>query len=245
MGFRATISQQIWDMKYRLKAPDGEPVDKTVEDTWRRVAKSLATVEKEPARWEEALLRRAARTFSSCRPAASSPAPAPSATVTLFNCFVMGTIPDDMGGIFDQLREAALTMQQGGGIGYDFSTLRPRGAPVKGVGADASGPLSLHGCLGRHVPHDHERRLSPRRHDGDAALRPSGHRGLHRRQARAGPAAHVQPLGAGRPTPSWRRSRRTRPWDLTFGGTIYRTILRRARCGTGSCARPTITPSRA
>src|SRR5213075_1682423 len=63
--------------------------------------------------------------------------------VTLFNCFVMGTIPDDMGGIFAHLREAALTMQQGGGIGYDFSTLRPRGAPVKGVGADASGPVSF------------------------------------------------------------------------------------------------------
>jgi ribonucleoside-diphosphate reductase alpha chain len=63
--------------------------------------------------------------------------------VTLFNCFVMGEIPDDMGGIFEHLKEAALTMQQGGGIGYDFSTLRPRGAPVKGVGADASGPLTF------------------------------------------------------------------------------------------------------
>src|SRR5262245_22879179 len=55
----------------------------------------------------------------------------------------MGNIPDDMSGIFEHLREAALTMQQGGGIGYDFSTLRPKGAPVKGVGADASGPLSF------------------------------------------------------------------------------------------------------
>src|SRR3546814_4242636 len=63
--------------------------------------------------------------------------------VTLFNCFVMGTIPDDMGGIFEHLREAALTMQQGGGIGYDFSTLRPKGALVHGIGADASGPLSF------------------------------------------------------------------------------------------------------
>src|SRR5690606_21190057 len=62
---------------------------------------------------------------------------------TLFNCFVMGTIPDSMGGIFDALKEAALTMQQGGGIGYDFSTIRPRGAPVAGVAADASGPLSF------------------------------------------------------------------------------------------------------
>ena len=63
--------------------------------------------------------------------------------VTLFNCFVMGTIPDDMAGIFEHLKEAALTMQKGGGIGYDFSTLRPKGAPVRGVGADASGPLSF------------------------------------------------------------------------------------------------------
>ena len=63
--------------------------------------------------------------------------------MTLFNCFVMGTIDDSMDGIFSHLREAALTLQQGGGIGYDFSTLRPKGAPVKGVGADASGPVSF------------------------------------------------------------------------------------------------------
>ena len=63
--------------------------------------------------------------------------------VTLFNCFVMGNVEDDLGSIFSHLREAALTMQQGGGIGYDFSSLRPKGAPVKGVGADASGPLSF------------------------------------------------------------------------------------------------------
>ena len=63
--------------------------------------------------------------------------------VTLFNCFVMGRIPDSLDGIFTQLKEAALTMQQGGGIGHDFSTIRPRGAAVKGVGADASGPISF------------------------------------------------------------------------------------------------------
>ena len=65
-----------------------------------------------------------------------------------------------MAGIFENVKEAALTMQQGGGIGHDFSTLRPTGAPVKGVGADASGPLSLHGRLGCDVPHHHERGLA-------------------------------------------------------------------------------------
>ena len=67
-------------------------------------------------------------------------------SVTLFNCFVMGTIPDSLDGIFEHLKEAALTMQQGGGVGMDFSTIRPSGSPVHGVGADASGPLTFMDC---------------------------------------------------------------------------------------------------
>ncbi|WP_119461437.1 adenosylcobalamin-dependent ribonucleoside-diphosphate reductase [Rhodospirillaceae bacterium SYSU D60014] len=136
------ISQQIWDMKYRLKALDGAAVDKTIEDSWRRVASALAEPEKDQALWSERFYE-ALKDFKFL-PAGRILAGAGSGrNVTLFNCFVMGTVPDDMSGIFEHLREAALTMQQGGGIGYDFSTLRPRGAPVKGVGADASGPLSF------------------------------------------------------------------------------------------------------
>ncbi len=142
MASVAAISQQIWDMKYRLKGPDGAPLDRTIEDTWRRIAGAVAAVEADPAAWESRYYE-ALEGFRFL-PAGRIVAGAGSGrTVTLFNCFVMGTVPDDMGGIFQHLREAALTMQQGGGIGYDFSTLRPRGAPVKGVGADASGPLSF------------------------------------------------------------------------------------------------------
>jgi len=147
----AAISQQIWDMKYRLKAPPNaagvrEPVDKTIEDTWRRVATALASVEKNSApngaAWAERFY--AAIDDFKFLPAGRVIAGAGSAReVTLFNCFVMGQIGDDMGSIFAHLREAALTMQQGGGIGYDFSTLRPKGTLVKRVGADASGPLSF------------------------------------------------------------------------------------------------------
>jgi ribonucleoside-diphosphate reductase alpha chain len=140
----AAISQQIWDMKYRLKGPDGAPVDKTIEDTWRRVAEALAEAEPESRRAEMAGRFSAAMADFKFLPAGRIIAGAGAKrSVTLFNCFVMGTVPDDMSGIFEHLREAALTMQQGGGIGYDFSTLRPKGAPVKGVGADASGPLSF------------------------------------------------------------------------------------------------------
>ncbi|MGQ3488633.1 adenosylcobalamin-dependent ribonucleoside-diphosphate reductase [Roseovarius pacificus] len=140
--FAAPIAQSIWDMKYRLKEADGTPVDETVEDTWRRIARALAAVEAEPETWEERFYG-ALEDFKYL-PAGRITAGAGTArSVTLFNCFVMGTIPDNMGGIFEMLKEAALTMQQGGGIGYDFSTIRPRGAEVHGVAADASGPLSF------------------------------------------------------------------------------------------------------
>jgi ribonucleoside-diphosphate reductase alpha chain len=138
------IALQIWDMKYRLKAADGSAVDSDVEASWRRVAGALAAVEPEAerARHQDDFYRalEGYRFLPAGRILAGA---GTDRNVTLFNCFVMGTIPDDMGGIFDQLKEAALTMQAGGGIGYDFSTLRPKGAPVKGVGADASGPLTF------------------------------------------------------------------------------------------------------
>ena len=138
------ISQQIWDMKYRLKQSDGTPADQDLDATWRRVADALAAPE--PAAQRDIWADRFFSAMSALKflPAGRIIAGAGTdRNVTLFNCFVMGTIPDDMGGIFDHLKEAALTMQQGGGIGYDFSTLRPKGAPVHGVGADASGPVSF------------------------------------------------------------------------------------------------------
>lgn len=145
--FPMPISEQIWDMKYRMKTAAGEPMDATVKDTWSRIALALARAEPAADR-----VARSGEFFEALEgfkflPAGRIVAGAGTArTVTLFNCFVMGTIPDSMGGIFENLKEAGLTMQQGGGIGYDFSTLRPKGALVKGVAADASGPLSFMDC---------------------------------------------------------------------------------------------------
>ncbi|MEE9455347.1 MAG: LAGLIDADG family homing endonuclease [Paracoccaceae bacterium] len=141
-AFAAPISQSIWDMKYRFKTPEGVAIDKTVEDSWRRVARALASVEEAPEEWEGKFYK-ALENFKFLPAGRILAGAGTERSVTLFNCFVMGTIPDTMSGIFDALKEAALTMQQGGGIGYDFSTIRPRGANVKGVGADASGPLSF------------------------------------------------------------------------------------------------------
>ena len=140
--FAAPIAEQIWDMKYRFKEADGTPLDGSVEDTWRRIARALAVVENDADHWENEFY--AALEDFKFLPAGRITAGAGTARkVTLFNCFVMGTIPDSMGGIFEMLKEAALTMQQGGGIGYDFSTIRPKGAWFTGVAADASGPLSF------------------------------------------------------------------------------------------------------
>jgi len=138
-------SERIWDQKYRFKEADGTPVDKNVEDSWARVARALSAEEKSEklrTHWEQRFYD--AMTDFRFLPAGRILAGAGTdRTVTLFNCFVMGAVEDDMSSIFQHLREAALTMQQGGGIGYDFSTLRPQGFPVRGVGADASGPISF------------------------------------------------------------------------------------------------------
>ena len=141
-AFSAPIAEQIWDMKYRLKDADGTPVDADVEATWHRIADALASVETDTEAYSKQFYD-ALEDFKYLPAGRIVAGAGTGRSVTLFNCFVMGTVPDSMGGIFDMLREAALTMQQGGGIGYDFSTIRPKGADVKGVAADASGPLSF------------------------------------------------------------------------------------------------------
>src|SRR6478752_9736243 len=137
----APISQRIWDMKYRFRDASGVG-DADLEGTWWRIARALAAPERDPETWASRF-HEALQGFKFLPAGRVIAGAGTGRSVTLFNCFVMGTIPDDMSGIFENLREAALTMQQGGGIGHDFSSLRPQGAPVVGVGADASGPLSF------------------------------------------------------------------------------------------------------
>jgi len=143
MPFDIPFAREIWSEKYRFVPPEGGG-DTSVEESWARVAAAVAEAEAPERR--EAFRLEALEALSDFRflPAGRILAGAGTGrSVTLFNCFVMGEIPDDLGGIFEHLREAAVTLQQGGGVGMDFSTLRPAGALVRGVGADASGPLSF------------------------------------------------------------------------------------------------------
>lgn len=143
MAFDNPLASEIWSSKYRLTTSE-TGAEAGVEATWRRVATALAEAEPPERRDAEAARFYAALEGHRFLPAGRILAGAGSGrAVTLFNCFVMGVIPDDLGGIFAHVREAALTLQQGGGVGMDFSSIRPAGAPVSGVAADASGPLSF------------------------------------------------------------------------------------------------------
>jgi ribonucleoside-diphosphate reductase alpha chain len=135
------ISRHIWETKYRFRGDD-RAAEASIQDTWRRVARALASVETEAPEWEHrfyALLDG----FGFLPGGRILAGAGTGRRVTLFNCFVMGVIEDSMDGIFDGLKEAAVTMQQGGGVGFDFSTLRPGGTPARSVGGIASGPVSF------------------------------------------------------------------------------------------------------
>ena len=139
-------SQDIWDKKYRLKAKDGTAVDHSMDDTYRRVAKALAEVEAKDkqAEWEKRFVWAlqhgaipAGRITSNAGALEHKPA------TSTINCTVSGTVKDSMRGILDKVQEAGMTLKAGCGIGYEFSTLRPKGAFVAGAGAYTSGPLSF------------------------------------------------------------------------------------------------------
>ena len=138
----SNISRQIWEMKCRYTDDESATVEKTVAENWGRVSAAFFAPERKPAyrrrRYLDALSEfrflPAGRFFAGAGTGRNA---------TLFNCFVIGAIPNDMASIFGNLKEAALTLQQEGGIGYNFSTLRLLGAPVHGVGSNASGPLSF------------------------------------------------------------------------------------------------------
>ncbi len=141
--FQEAVSENIWDKQYRYRFQE-KIIDETIEDTWKRVAHAVAKAEnaKNTEKWQALFydLLAGFRFLPGGRILAGA---GTKHSVTLFNCFVMPILEDSLSGIFDSLKEAALTLQQGGGVGYDFSSLRPRGYPVMQTGSVASGPVSF------------------------------------------------------------------------------------------------------
>jgi ribonucleoside-diphosphate reductase alpha chain len=139
-------SLDIWDKKYRLCAKDGTPIDKSMDETYKRVARALADVEREEVRehWYEQFLWALRKgTIPAGRIMSNAGAQEHKPATSTINCTVSGTIHDSMDDILAKVHEAGLTLKAGCGIGYEFSTMRPRGAYVSGAGAYTSGPLSF------------------------------------------------------------------------------------------------------
>jgi ribonucleoside-diphosphate reductase alpha chain len=221
------ISSQIWNLKYRLKGPGVTGGDETIDDTWARVAGAVALAERAElrAQWRDEFLK-ILQDFKFLPGGRVLAGAGSGRAVTLFNCFVMGTIPDDMAGIFDSLKEASLTMQQGGGIGHDFSTLRPKGAEVKRVGADASGPVSfmdVWDAMCRTIMSAGARRgammatLRCDHPDIEAFIEAKRDRDRLRN-------FNLSVLVTDKFIQAIRQDE---PWDLVFGGKVYRTVSAR------------------
>lgn len=136
-----SISTLIWDLKYRYRLGN-QVIDNSIEDTWRRVAKAISCAEKDQSKWEKGFLN-CLLDFKFLPGGRILAGAGTSHIVTLFNCFVMDIAEDSLNGIFSALKEGALTLQQGGGVGYDFSVLRPHGDLIKKTGLPASGPISF------------------------------------------------------------------------------------------------------
>jgi len=140
---RYDIINDIWNRKYRYRGSEDTPEDKSVEETMRRVAVNIAKSEKDQNRWQKAfediLISQAFLPGGRIIANAGTE----RTEVTMFNCYVMDTIPDSIEGIFDTVKDSAVTQKQGGGVGFDFSTLRPQDAHIKGCEAKSSGPLSF------------------------------------------------------------------------------------------------------
>ncbi len=138
-----SLSEEIWNRKYRYDGNGDVKEDKTIEDTFRRVANSIGQREKDSKHWEKEFYS----VLSSFKFLPGGRIIANAGTkrdqATMFNCYVMNAIPDSIEGIFDTVKDSALTQKQGGGVGFDFSTLRPSGANIKGCEAESSGPLSF------------------------------------------------------------------------------------------------------
>lgn len=140
--FQNELSKLVWDRNYRYRE-QSQVFDETIEDTWQRIATALSEHETSDKESRQQQFYQAMSGFAFLPGGRIQAGCGTQHKVTLFNCFVMGTIEDSMDGIFNSLKEGALTMQQGGGVGYDFSTLRPEGMPANVTGRVASGPVSF------------------------------------------------------------------------------------------------------
>ena len=227
--FLAPISKEIWERKYRFNGGNGLDADTSLDATFWRVARAAAAIEKGGKRVQDkwaAAFHEAMADFGFLPAGRILAGAGTGRDVTLFNCFVLGKIEDDLSSIFDAVKEAALTMQAGGGIGHDFSTLRPKGALVKSIGADASGPVSfmdVWDAMCRTIMSAGHRRGAMM-----ATLR-CDHPDIEDFIAAKADAKRLRNFNLSvLVTDAFMAAVRDgKPWDLVFDGTVYKTVAAR------------------
>ncbi len=220
------ISLDIWDRKYRYKGGDGARPDKTILDSFKRVAKACAEKDSRKGKAADEFFEM----LSSYKFLPGGRIIANAGTgrthVTMFNCFVMNTIDDSIEGIFDAVKESALTQKQGGGVGFDFSTIRPSGAHIKGCEAEASGPLSFMGVLDstcRTIMSAGERR------GAQMGVMRCDHPDIEHfvTAKRDNAALRMFNLSVAITDPFMEAVKAGADWDLTFNGKVFKTIKAR------------------
>ncbi len=217
------IGTEIWNRKYRYEGSNGLPADRTVEETWRRVAKAAAAVEKNPREWE----KKFGEILSGYRflPGGRILSNAGTArdAVTMFNCYVMNKIDDSIEGIFDVVKDSAVTQKQGGGVGFDFSTIRPVNSHIKGCEAKSSGPISFMQVLDstcRTIMSAGQRR------GAQMAVMRCDHPDIQEfvTAKRGNANLHMFNLSVAVTDKFIEAVRKNKDWDLVFEGKVHKTI---------------------
>ncbi|OGV59124.1 MAG: ribonucleoside-diphosphate reductase, adenosylcobalamin-dependent [Lentisphaerae bacterium GWF2_52_8] len=217
------ISADIWNRKYRYQGCDGLPGDMSISDSFLRVARACATDEKDSAFWE----KKFADILADFRfmPGGRILANAGTARkqVTMFNCYVMNTIEDSIEGIFDTVKESALTQKQGGGVGFDFSTIRPAGSQIRGCEAESSGPISFMQVLDstcRTIMSAGQRR------GAQMGVMRCDHPDIEQfiTAKRSNAALQMFNLSVGITEKFIRAVKENKDWELVFNGDVYKTI---------------------
>ncbi len=219
----SAISQDIWNKKYRYQGNNEVPADKSIEETWQRVARAVAFSEGKKKHWQKKFLviLEDFRFLPGGRIIANAGTNRTAAT--MFNCYVMNKIPDSIDGIFDTVKESALTQKQGGGVGFDFSTLRPGGSKIAGCEAESSGPLSFMQVLDstcRTIMSAGQRR------GAQMGVMRCDHPDIEKfiTAKRKNERLQMFNLSVAITDKFINAVKNKQKWDLVFGGTVYKTI---------------------
>ncbi len=220
------IGTEIWNRKYRYHGSEDVPEDKTKNDTILRVARAAAAKEKDREYWTGKFIEALSdfKFIPGGRIVAN--AGTKRTEVTMFNCFVMNKISDSIDGIFETVKESALTQKQGGGVGFDFSTIRPTGSPIKGCEASASGPLSFMQVLDstcRTIMSAGQRR------GAQMGIMRCDHPDIEKfiTAKRGNAALQMFNLSVAITDEFIEAVKKDAPWDLKFEGVVYKTIKAR------------------